>query len=255
MADFIELIGPWSFNRGLTDDDWTGHREFMQADDPSATMTPNVILESAIPDVGDAFPVQPGPTAPTSFTAKNVIVTYDGGDFTKNKRYAIDYASTDTSNENAPSDEDQVESLTISSFTRVLPLVSTVLTRRIKDANGKALKEMISLEITAQYTITIPDFATLDLASASGSPLGRVDVANANWLMMGTNVTQYRDRNGVDKFKASRSYSFKRIEGPAGRILDDSWQAQWFEDFATWGAATVLPYTTGVNVDVMPTIP
>lgn len=255
MADFIELIGPWSFNRGLTNDDWTGHREFIQADDPSATMSPNVILESAIPDVGDAFPTQPGPTAPTSFTAKNVIVTYDGGDFTKNKRYAIDYSSTDTSNENAPSDEDQVESLTISSFTRVLPLVSTIVTQQFKDANGNPLKEMVSLEITAQYTITVPDFATLALAAASGSPLGKVDAANPNWLMMGTTVTQYRDRNGVDKFKAVRSYSYKKIVGPVGRVFDDSWQAQWFEKWAQWNTATVLPYLTGANVDTMPVIP
>lgn len=257
MPDFIDLIREFEFSPGLTSDNFSGKLSFIQADNPSPTMLPNVVAEAALPAIGSLFPAEyhVGWVIPSTLILRNVRITSQGGDLSKNKKYVMEYSTKDDSNEQSPADEDQVESLTISSRLQTINLESVPNAAKIKDGAGNPLKEITIVHVMASYTKTVPAFTTLDLASASGSPTGKVDAANKNWLMLGTSITQYRDDEGVTLFKAARSYSYRKIQGPVGRVTDDTWLAAWVNAVAKWELAVPAIYNTGANVDTMPTIP
>lgn len=255
MPDFIDFLPEFEFSPGLTSDNFSGKLSFKQADNPSPTMLPNVVAEAALPAIGSLFPAiyHVGWVIPSTLILRNVTITNEGGDLTKNKKYVMSYATKDDSGEESPSDEDQVESLTISSRSQTINTELINNAERIKAGLNK-VKEVTIVHLMASYTLTVPGFTTLVLAAASGSPTGQVDAANKNWLMLGTSVTQYRDDEGVTLFKAARSYSYRKIQGPVGRVDDNTWLANWGNKVGKWQLADPATYSTGANVDTMPAI-
>ena len=256
MANFIEITAEFELNESLNDDSWTGNRVFMQADSPSATMLPNVVAEASLPQKGEVWPASLnfGLTIPANLIVRNIRRTLDGGDLTQNVRISIEYSTRDESSQNQPSNDVNSESITISSFHRTISLSKAKNAEKIKDANGNVLDLLTVREVRATYTKTQVGYATLVLAAASGSETGKVLTSNKNWLSLGTNVAQY-DEDNVVMFRAARSYSYKKIVSPDGRIDDHTWQADWFVKPAKFKLATANLYEeVATFVDAMPPI-
>jgi hypothetical protein len=257
MPDFIDILPEFRFNPSLTSDNWTGTLVYRQADNPSASMTPNVIDESLLPSPGDTFPAQAGWVFPPNFIARDFNIVYEGGDMSKNKKYTINYATKDTTRENSPSDEDVTESLSISSQAQELDLRNAPNAVKVAfKLDNDPIPVLTVRHIVASYTINQPGYGTLALAAASGPSPGVVDIANRNWLMLGTSVQQYRDDSGATAYRASRSYSYRKIRGPKDKVNgNDNWQCNFSETKGQWFLTDPLNYEEAANPDTMPVIP
>jgi len=261
MADFIDIIKEFELNPGLTSDDWQGTIVYRQADNPSPSASGNVIPEASLPSLGDAFPAARIPSgigaAPVTFICRKISISYEGGDETKNRMYRFEYGTKDSSNENSPSDEDTQYSLTTGSEFIVKSTAKATNAQKIKcSTTENVINEITFWILTANYSVTVPGYTTLQAALDASNPMsnGTVSSASENWLFLGTNINQYRDDEGNTRFRATRTYSYKEFQGPGGRIDSTGWQAVWCEKLAKWVEGDPLTYGTSAFVDTMPTI-
>jgi len=257
VADFIEVIEGFNLTEALNNDSWTGTIVYKQVDDPSASMAGDLVAEAALPDVGDPWPAARdfGLAIPANLICRDISYDLEGGDFTLNNMRTFNFSTRDESSENQPDNNIDQESINISSFLRTITLSKAANAEKIKDAAGNVLELLTVREVQANYTFTEVGFATLQAAASSGSETGKVLTPNKNWLSLGTSVSQYEQEN-VKMFRASRSYSYKKLVSPQGRIDDDTWQADWFVKAAKFKTAdgVNLYEEAATFVDTMPTI-
>lgn len=255
MADFIEVLSGFTLTKALADDGWTGTRVFKQCDSPSATQLAQIIAEAALPDTGDAWPAafDFGLTIPANLVVRDIDYDLEGGDFTLNNMRTYKYSTQDQSKDNQPDNNTDSEGINITGFFRQVPFSKAANANKLVNAAGEPLMKITVLEVRAIYTKVEVGYSTFALAVASGSPTGKVLTTNNNWLSLGTNVSQY-EVEGNAKWRASRSYSYKKIVSPDAHITDDTWQADWFPKAAKFDVATTNLYPEAAFVDTMPTI-
>lgn len=228
MADFIEVTEGFTFDAALSSDSYTGTRVFMQVDDPSSTMAPNLIPEINLPVLGELWPASRafGFAYPTNFVVRSINVVPEGGDITKNLRVTVQYASTEENADNQPDNSGPTESLQITGNFERFSFLKTKDAERPKDVDENPLDNATLLVVTANYTYTAVGFLSLQAAANSGSETGKVLATNKNWLAMGTSATQYEEEDTV-KFRAVRTYAYKKYATERKVGAADTWQAVW----------------------------
>jgi hypothetical protein len=115
--------------------------------------------------------------------------------------------------------------------------------------------------VTADYSISDPGYLDFATAIASIGKPGNVSNADSRWLIMGGNISEYRDDQDNERYRVVRTYKYKMIPGPAfanppvAADKDKGWQLQWNPDKQHFDNTAPLIYAVAAPPDILPTIP
>jgi hypothetical protein len=261
-----ELSKPehFQFNPSENDEDWTGKRTFLR-DDVNGTILPADLPVPGISNVNfRATPYYRGGYQPLSFLAREVeIVFQKAAESTEGQLYIVNYAAKSLSDRDFPNSQTATESLSISSTVMTLKNKAKNANNFKWAANGGAVRvDNVTFRIfmiTADYSISDPGYLNFAAAIASIGAPGTVSNADSRWLIMGGNISEYRDDQDNERYRVVRSYKYKRIPGPdfeAGIVdIDKGWQLVWNPDVQKFDKTAPLLYATSAPPDILPTIP